>query len=425
MTASSRPSQRLREAVSGAYGAAAGLSHGPPVIPMDTVHLLLGTLSTSRGSAVRRALAHLGVTPTTVMAVLRRRYHDGTGWAHDDAGTAPTADPSLDAIVTALTERRGRLRRAKRRVPGMSFTPAALRALHGALVEAMIAGSTEVDPEHLVVALLTDPASRVAELLTVFGIDREVAYRSAVEAAHTGRFDASTADGLDIDLRFTRAALLGQARYTAGTVAERLPLSLMRMLSLNWAEMPELWALLDATHHAWRSGQPTVGTDHLLLGVLATHEVAHALPHLLPTDAPQRYRGGAVLSEHGVTHTRVKQTLASAIDATTRRAGLDQPAVDALQALGIDVDQIVTQAERSFGPGALVIRGRARRTRVTRDMRRRWRVAVTPAHSSTADLVISILDREQTAARRVLAAMGCDPDDIRQQLGPVTGPPSP
>jgi Clp amino terminal domain, pathogenicity island component len=76
-------------------------------------------------------------------------------------------------------------------------------------------------------------------------------------------------------------------------------------------------------------GHPWLGTEHLLLGVLAQ------------PDAP----GVSALSELGVT-----------LDAG--RAGLSQvvgrlvPDADALRTIGIDVDEVRRRAEASFGPSA-------------------------------------------------------------------------
>ena len=89
------------------------------------------------------------------------------------------------------------------------------------------------------------------------------------------------------------------------------------------------WAVHHAQHEARRLGQPFIGTEHLLLGLLA-----------LPSG------------------TAVQLLLSSAVDvrALNRRIheivgdGLD---ADSLARVGIDLDHVRRTTELSFGPGAL------------------------------------------------------------------------
>src|SRR4051794_15788167 len=103
--------------------------------------------------------------------------------------------------------------------------------------------------------------------------------------------------------------------------------------------------VVTAREEARGLGHPFVGTEHLLLGLLASEGVA-----------------GRVLRAAGVTDSEVRADI-------TRRVTPARPVtsdVDALGAIGIDVDAVRAQIERSFGPGAL---DRAPR----RDRRRRRR----------------------------------------------------
>jgi ATP-dependent Clp protease ATP-binding subunit ClpA len=99
---------------------------------------------------------------------------------------------------------------------------------------------------------------------------------------------------------------------------------------------------------------PWLGTEHLLLGVLAQPQ------------AP----GVSVLTELGVTLDRGRAALGQVVGT----GGLGESDADALRTLGIDLDEVSRRVEASFGPGELddhwlalnVSRQRPRR-------QRRWR----------------------------------------------------
>jgi hypothetical protein len=82
------------------------------------------------------------------------------------------------------------------------------------------------------------------------------------------------------------------------------------------------------------------------------------------------------------------------------------------------VDDILANAERSFGPGALATHTRVRRTRLAPEVRRGWRSGVTAAigDGGTGEMLATILGREGSAASHVLVAAGIDPHPIRQRL---------
>jgi ATP-dependent Clp protease ATP-binding subunit ClpA len=97
-------------------------------------------------------------------------------------------------------------------------------------------------------------------------------------------------------------------------------------------------------------GHPWLGTEHLLLGVLAQPQ------------AP----GVGVLIGLGVTVDTGRAALRQLVG--LGRGGLGQSDADALRALGVDLDEVRRRAEASFGPGAL---DRPPRQRTRRLIRRR------------------------------------------------------
>ncbi len=88
-----------------------------------------------------------------------------------------------------------------------------------------------------------------------------------------------------------------------------------------------------ALRHGW------IGTEHLLLGVLATGG-----------------DGARLLAGFGVDHAGVREDVLRTIG-----RGDDDLDPAALATLGIDLDAVRERVERAFGPGALSRRGRCRR----------------------------------------------------------------
>lgn len=86
-------------------------------------------------------------------------------------------------------------------------------------------------------------------------------------------------------------------------------------------------AVTQAQEEARRRGAPAIGTEHLLLGVLADVDGAPAV----------------VLARHGIDAVRVAEACRATPD-------LDD---EALASLGIDLDEVRRRAEDAFGPGAL------------------------------------------------------------------------
>ncbi len=96
---------------------------------------------------------------------------------------------------------------------------------------------------------------------------------------------------------------------------------------------PARAVVVRAQEEARTLGHPWLGTEHLLLGVLAQP--------LAP--------GVNVLTELGVTLDRSR----AAVGELVGSGGLCQSDADALRTLGIDLDEVRRRVEASFGPGAL------------------------------------------------------------------------
>lgn len=96
-------------------------------------------------------------------------------------------------------------------------------------------------------------------------------------------------------------------------------------------------SVLQAVQHARRLDSPTIGSEHLLLGLL---------------DNPDSL-AAQVLSELGADPAELARRLSAELTESHRRAGLAAADAAALADLGIDVESVVRHAEESFGPGAL------------------------------------------------------------------------
>lgn len=272
--------------------------------PIGSEHLLAG-ITTARGPA-REALDGEGATRTVLMAVLRdRRGRDGAWGGSDDAGAAVAA-------TDVLGEDGDR---------GIRLTGAAARALTAAMRQAQREDAPKFTAVHLLRALLAED-NRAVELLG--------ACRVPPLTVRT-RLDGGTAaghDDLDPLLHPTREVLLGRGVY------RHLPLWKRWMLTfagVNWAARPAWWAAMETYEQARRLGCREPGTEHILLAVLATHELALRHPHLAKEAAPgddSRYAGGELLAGLGIDHAAVHRALTGGrvrltADARPARAYLD------------------------------------------------------------------------------------------------------
>lgn len=164
--------------------------------------------------------------------------------------------------------------------------------------------------------------------------------------------------------------------------------------------------------HAW------LGTEHLLLGVLAQ-------PH-----AP----GVGVLTELGVTLDLGRAALGQLVG----RGGICESDADALRTLGIDLEEVRRRVEASFGPGALdhVPRQRPPRRRPWQRRRcepaeltgqlpfmprakralehaRREALALGDQHIGVEHILLGLLDPKGNMAGEMLRRLDTSPETIR------------
>jgi ATP-dependent Clp protease ATP-binding subunit ClpA len=172
---------------------------------------------------------------------------------------------------------------------------------------------------------------------------------------------------------------------------------------------------------------PWLGTEHLLLGVLAQPQ------------AP----GVSVLTDLGVTLDRGRAALGQVVG----KGGLGESDADALRTLGIDLDEVRRRVDASFGPGALddpwlglnVSRQRPRRQRRWRRRRceqadvtghlpvmprakraleraRREALALGDQHIGVEHVLLGLLDPKSNTAVELLRRLDTDPDVIRVRV---------
>src|SRR5919199_5286442 len=91
-------------------------------------------------------------------------------------------------------------------------------------------------------------------------------------------------------------------------------------------------ATVDAQLAARRLGHGHIGTEHLLLGLLETDGIA-----------------AQVLRGLGVTPAAVEREVLAEVG----RGPLGERDAEALEAIGIDLDEVRRRVEANFGPGAL------------------------------------------------------------------------
>ncbi|WP_254407961.1 Clp protease N-terminal domain-containing protein [Streptomyces sp. AC495_CC817] len=282
----------------GILGAARGAQAGAGG-PLGTEHLLAG-ITTSKGAA-REALASEGATKTALLAVLRqRRDRDAVGTDPDAVRTDRTAGWRASDDAEANVDAREVLGESVDRSD--RFTGAAARALTAAMGHAEREGAAKFGAPHLLRALL-DEENRAVELLGACGITPQ-----AVRARLDGTAACAT-DGLTPLLHAARDRLLGRDHYRHLPFWKRW---LVKRSGINWASHPTRWVGLETYEQAHRLGAEAVGTEHVLLAILATHEVALRHPHLAGENAPTpdlRYTGGDRLTRLGLDYATVHRAL--------------------------------------------------------------------------------------------------------------------
>jgi ATP-dependent Clp protease ATP-binding subunit ClpA len=179
-------------------------------------------------------------------------------------------------------------------------------------------------------------------------------------------------------------------------------------------------AVARAQHEAQAFAHPWIGTEHLLLGVLAA-------------DSP----GAVLLAEAGVTLDSAR----AALETVVGRGGFCEHDAAALRSVGIDLDQVRHAAEATFGPGALdrppawrcrrrsPFRHRRRQLDATPDelpfmpraKRALERASTEAEHSRHGQLdldqlLLGLLDRKGNMAVELIQHLGANPEVMRAQL---------
>lgn len=169
-------------------------------------------------------------------------------------------------------------------------------------------------------------------------------------------------------------------------------------------------AVVLATEEALQLHHGFVGCEHLLLALSARDGTPAA----------------GALAAFGLQtpdlRERVLRVTGSG-DAAPGDAALDE---DALASLGIDLDAVRRATEASFGPGALDHgprgRGIVRRLPFTRPAKKSLELALRAAVTSgdreirSGHLLLGVIDQQDNAALRVLAAAGVESGALRQDL---------
>ncbi|MGX7824077.1 Clp protease N-terminal domain-containing protein [Actinokineospora sp. 24-640] len=128
-------------------------------------HLVLALLD-SEGTTGAGVLAHFGVDPEAVAAAVRANARRG-GMGESDAAALAELGIDLDAVVAAVERAHGTGALAPRRARRRFHTPFAAeskKVLERALREALDQGDRFIGDEHLLLALLAEPAGEALGL---------------------------------------------------------------------------------------------------------------------------------------------------------------------------------------------------------------------------------------------------------------------
>ena len=164
-----------------------------------------------------------------------------------------------------------------------------------------------------------------------------------------------------------------------------------------------------AQHEARGLGHHAIGTQHVLLGILAEPDGA----------------GARALAGMGVTKEDVRGEVERSVDHDT--AVFTPEDADALQSLGIDLDEVRRAVEEAFGAGALE-RARARGGEAgpprghipwTAGSKKALELALREALRlgqrwiGTEHVLLGLVRDERCAAARILRARGIDRERVR------------
>jgi ATP-dependent Clp protease ATP-binding subunit ClpA len=162
----------------------------------------------------------------------------------------------------------------------------------------------------------------------------------------------------------------------------------------------------DAVGEARRLGHPNIGTEHLLLA-------------LSMTDADMV---GRVLQGLGVTHEEVETTTAAQPEWAAEELG--RADAEALESLGIDLEEVRRRTEAAFGTGALNRRGKGgkRHLPFTRNAKKalelslRESLALGHKYIGREHILLGLTRCTDSGAVRVLRVLGVAPETIRNEV---------
>ncbi|GGK68219.1 hypothetical protein Sme01_13400 [Sphaerisporangium melleum] len=170
-------------------------------------------------------------------------------------------------------------------------------------------------------------------------------------------------------------------------------------------------AVVHAQHEATVLRHDKIGTEHVLLGLLAQ-----------PGSVAAR-----VLARHGLDHDTAGDAVTRALQSRTGDGAEDIDA-DALESIGIDLDAIRQKVEAAFGPGALDRDPRrpSRRLgghipfspRAKKVLELSLREAINLGHNYIGDghILLGLLREGDGLAARVMTEAGIDLTTLRQEI---------
>jgi ATP-dependent Clp protease ATP-binding subunit ClpA len=146
-------------------------------------------------------------------------------------------------------------------------------------------------------------------------------------------------------------------------------------------------------------GHDFIGTEHLLLGLVG-------VPDGL---------AGQVLAESGVTADRARTEAVGMLAAAGVTGASSRGPVEALAAIGIDVEEIRQRADETFGPGEFQFPRPAYTTEAKNAIERSVSEAQSLGHDyvGTEHLLLGLLATGEGIGVAILSAVGADLDSLR------------
>jgi hypothetical protein len=164
---------------------------------------------------------------------------------------------------------------------------------------------------------------------------------------------------------------------------------------------PAKQAIVTSQDEAIAMGHDFIGTEHMLLGLVATRDTA-----------------GAVLRDHGVELARARDAAVRLSQAAGIPTTGVQDAKDALSAIGIDVGEIQQRADETFGPGAFRFPRPAYtpRAKTVLELTLREAKDLGHEHIGTEHMLLGMLAEGEGHGVQVLKALDVDVDALRSAL---------